>query len=478
MPLGDQYGFYWYHSHFKTYYNDAIRGPLLIRPSPSRRRPFDSLAANDSQLSALLQAERSATPVLLTDWYHNLSNTIYDQYMETGAFPNCVDSLLANGQGRVQCLPSSILAAGTGLGLHSPGSTGDSMGAVGPMASMTTDSLASSTMEMSSTDTVTAVAHASSMPVSSMAITSSTSEMAMGANPMHMKREATTSSSTAMSGMPNVQTQIGALGPRGCTPPGMFRPGYDIGSLLPETCVNTSSSLLTIKADHAQGWLFLHLVNAGATTKLSVSLDAHTMFVYAADGLFVEMQEVKVLPISIGQRYSVIIKLDQEPGQYYLRFASVPLGDMQQVIEDQAIIEISAAMGNDTLVSQSVTMGSDMSVYADPQSTWMLANGSAKLGQSTLNEQYLAPFDRNTPPTDPADSTHVFTINQTDVVTWVVDKASYVEAKTPILLGNQSDGWNANTTLHMPYNSTIDIVMTIAQDSMDSVRLLPDLAAM
>lgn len=86
----------------------------------------------------------------------------------------------------------------------------------------------------------------------------------------------------------------GALGPRGCTPPEMFRPGYDINSLLLETCANTTSSSPTIKADDAQGWLFLHLVNAGATTKLSVSLDAHTMFVYAADGLFVEMQEVKV----------------------------------------------------------------------------------------------------------------------------------------------------------------------------------------
>ncbi|KAK0860620.1 hypothetical protein LTR87_017243 [Friedmanniomyces endolithicus] len=243
----------------------------------------------------------------------------------------------------------------------------------------------------------------------------------------------------------------GALGPRGCTPPEMFRPGYDINSLLLETCANTTSSSPTIKADHAQGWLFLHLVNAGATTKLSVSLDAHTMFVYAADGLFVEMQEVKV-----------IIKLDQEPGRYYLRFASIPVGDMQQVIEDQAIVEYSAVMTNETFVSDSATMGSDMSAYADPQSTWMLVNGSAKLGQSTLNEQYLAPFDRNTPPTNPADTTHVFTVNQTDVVTWVVEKAPYVEVKTPILLGNQSDGCNANTTLHMPYNSTIEIIMTIA----------------
>lgn len=33
-----------------------------------------------------------------------------------------------------------------------------------------------------------------------------------------------------------------------------------------------------------------------------------------------------------------MVRLDQEPGAYYLRFASYPYGDMQQVIEDQAIL--------------------------------------------------------------------------------------------------------------------------------------------
>ena len=42
-----------------------------------------------------------------------------------------------------------------------------------------------------------------------------------------------------------------------------------------------------------QGWLGLHLVNTGAVSKLAVSLDSHSMFVYAADGLFTAIQEVK-----------------------------------------------------------------------------------------------------------------------------------------------------------------------------------------
>lgn len=127
FSIGDQYGFYWYHSHFRTYYNDAIRGALLIRPSSSRPRPFSMLAKNNADLSALLQAERDAKSVLLNDWTHELSDIIFAQYEKTGAFPNCVDSILANGQGRDQCLPESVLQGGTGLGLATS-STNDDIG--------------------------------------------------------------------------------------------------------------------------------------------------------------------------------------------------------------------------------------------------------------------------------------------------------------------------------------------------------------
>ncbi|KAG9906297.1 hypothetical protein KCU81_g10042, partial [Aureobasidium melanogenum] len=418
MPLGDQYGFYWYHSHFKTYYDDAVRGPLLIHPSPSLQRPFESLAKNATDLPALLQAERNATPVLLADWYHNLSNSVYQEYMTTGAFPNCVDSLLANGRGRVQCLPDSVLMAGPALEPDS--------------GSMNMSSTATSPEHMSSTMTAS-MSNSMGMPSFSSVTTTKAS---MSASMSMMERAMSTPVSSGGTG--GGQMQSTALNALGCTPPMMFNPGYSMDSLPAVTCNNTSSPLLTIPANYSQGWLALHLVNAAATSKLRVSLDAHSMFVFAADGLYVEMQEVKVLPISIGQRYSVMIRLDQKPGKYYLRFASYPVGDMQQVIEDQAIIQYDA-------------------------SCTMTAIAQARV----LNEKNLAPLNSNTPPSSPADLTKVFTINQTDPVVWVVDKYPYSEPQVPVIYGNSSDGWTANTTIHMPYNATIDVVMQIANDSMD-----------
>jgi len=111
----------------------------------------------------------------------------------------------------------------------------------------------------------------------------------------------TTSYHSAMptaSGSPEMP-KMGSLGPRGCMPPMMFKPGFNLTSLPPETCSNTTSPLLIVSANQTTGWLALNLVNSGAVSALSVSLDGHSMFVYAADGLYVTLQEVKVAMTSL-----------------------------------------------------------------------------------------------------------------------------------------------------------------------------------
>lgn len=105
-----------------------------------------------------------------------------------------------------------------------------------------------------------------------------------------------------------------------------------------------------------------------------------------------------------------------------------------------------------------------------PDTTWMLTNGSAKSDASLLRPEQLTPFERIFPPVGAADQTHLFTVNQTGVVTWVVHNVLYTHPRIPILKGPVSDGWQTDTTIHMPFNSTIDIIMNIADDSNDKVR--------
>lgn len=101
--------------------------------------------------------------------------------------------------------------------------------------------------------------------------------------------------------------------------------------------------------------------------------------------------------------------------------------------------------------------------------TWMLVNGSAKLDSAELDQNILAPFDKHAPPGGPPDMTHQFNVNQTEIVTWVINGHPYSEPQRPLVYGNSSDGWGAATTLRMLENSTIDLIMRVANDSMDKV---------
>ncbi|KID64078.1 Cupredoxin, partial [Metarhizium hybridum] len=420
--LRDEYGFFWYHSHLRAYYNDAIRGPLLVRPLPSRRRPFEQLASTEGERKLLMNAERDAPSILLNDWTHDPSDVIWSRYFTTGAFPNCVDSILANGNGRVQCLP-------------------EFQNGMMPKADPTSLSTSSTAMMMSGMN--------KRMKMDGSSMDMGTTTMAMeGPTRTTVPDTATTASTTMM---------MASLGPRGCAMPMMFNPGYNASSLPPETCTNTTSNLLNISANGTTGWLALNLVNSGAVSALRVSLDGHSMFVYAADGSFVQLQEVKVLHMALGQRYSVMIRLNQMPGNYYLRFATYPVGDMQQVMEGQAII------------SYNTTSNISTDAMDDPSIVWMLKNGSAKSEASLLNPWKLAPFESNSPPSKAADRTQLFAINQTGVTAWVMNKAPFTEPRVPILYGAQSEGWLANTTIRMPSNSVIDIVMNVANESLDTM---------
>ncbi len=105
----------------------------------------------------------------------------------------------------------------------------------------------------------------------------------------------------------------------------------------------------------------------------------------------------------------------------------------------------------------------------DVAAPWTLRNGSAVAGASVLSALSLHPFASTPPP--PADLTRHLIINQTGITTWVLNHSPYSESKVPILYGNSSDGWNAETTIHFASNKTVDIIMRIANDSMDMVSL-------
>lgn len=101
-----------------------------------------------------------------------------------------------------------------------------------------------------------------------------------------------------------------------------------------------------------------------------------------------------------------MVKLDQKPGEYYLRFAATPLGDMQQIVEDSAVVQYERGVHESSMTAMESSRrpsGNQTLSILDEDTTGidMLLNGSAKTTASTLRSQNLAHFDRIGPNATP-----------------------------------------------------------------------------
>ena len=66
FTINDQYGTYWYHSHFSTQYMDGIVGPLIIHA------PEERVAQRDYDFDQV---------ILISDWYHTFSQVLLPEYL-------------------------------------------------------------------------------------------------------------------------------------------------------------------------------------------------------------------------------------------------------------------------------------------------------------------------------------------------------------------------------------------------------------
>ncbi|KAG9125332.1 laccase [Ceratobasidium sp. 392] len=82
MPLKDQAGTFWYHSHLSSQYVDGLRGPLVIYPKDPYRSKYD--------------VDDETTVLTLADWYHSPSEEIIASGSVLRTIP---DSGTINGKG-------------------------------------------------------------------------------------------------------------------------------------------------------------------------------------------------------------------------------------------------------------------------------------------------------------------------------------------------------------------------------------------
>ncbi|KAG8677471.1 hypothetical protein FPOAC1_003489 [Fusarium poae] len=123
-------------------------------------------------------------------------------------------------------------------------------------------------------------------------------------------------------------------------------------ALLPGTfsgCKETDGEIETIKISNYLGqwesWLAFDIVGAINFVSGVFSIDGHDMWVYAMDGSYIEPQKVQAIPVTNGDRYSIVIKIANS-GDYKMRFSA---NSAPQLITGHAILSIegySAAEGN------------------------------------------------------------------------------------------------------------------------------------
>ncbi|CUA69885.1 hypothetical protein RSOLAG22IIIB_04141 [Rhizoctonia solani] len=89
-----QYGFYWYHSHYKMQLDDGLKGTIYVRPSSSRTKPFNQISNDTTVLTQLKAAEINPLMLNIYDYKHYTSEYWMSEWERTDVEQLCIDNIL------------------------------------------------------------------------------------------------------------------------------------------------------------------------------------------------------------------------------------------------------------------------------------------------------------------------------------------------------------------------------------------------
>ncbi|KAF4231857.1 hypothetical protein CNMCM6805_010272 [Aspergillus fumigatiaffinis] len=104
-----QYGSYMYHAHSRGQIDDGLYGAIYIRPDDEVEKPFRLISNRTREVKAMRRAEERTTPIVLSDWCQLTSEELWHAEEASGLDAYCVNALLVNGRGSVQCLDRNAL---------------------------------------------------------------------------------------------------------------------------------------------------------------------------------------------------------------------------------------------------------------------------------------------------------------------------------------------------------------------------------
>lgn len=105
FQFNGQRGSFWYHAHFRAYFQDGVMGPINILPADSVKRPYSAIegvSLSDAEYIQTLETS-AATNIMVTDVYGKASDDITARLLQQDVLPSCASSIIINGKGRVVC---------------------------------------------------------------------------------------------------------------------------------------------------------------------------------------------------------------------------------------------------------------------------------------------------------------------------------------------------------------------------------------
>ncbi|KIW73163.1 hypothetical protein PV04_01301 [Phialophora macrospora] len=243
---------------------------------------------------------------------------------------------------------------------------------------------------------------------------------------------------------------------KGCLPPnlpatqGNFT--FSIDTLPSDAyfdCTPSTGPTEVISVDAAKGFAALTFINPGGYELLKFTIDGHRMWVYAVDGGYITPQLVDQVVVNNGDRYSVLIELNQAPAQYAIRVAN---NGLNQVISGFAVLSYEGSVGPATEDPNALSIMN----FAGVNTTTFVP----------FNDNLAAPYPPSTPaPT--ADATYQMNIKKlgqpAGAYQWTLSGvqgfAPELEDQTPLLYEDPADVTESDLILKTTNGTWVDLII-------------------
>lgn len=182
-------------------------------------------------------------------------------------------------------------------------------------------------------------------------------------------------------------------------------------------CTPSQGRQQVIEVDPDCQYISLDLTSTAGLLQLTFSIDEHFMWVYAIDGRYVEPVEINAITIANANRYSILVPVNQTPGDYTIRMVS---GSDQQILNTTAILHYEAP--------------GRLNRTSNPWIT--LTGGNSTADTVFLDDTQVVPYPAIAPSTDVA-ATYFLTISRYGAsYLWTLGNSSFnleLEESQPLL---------------------------------------------